>query len=744
MKFFENIRDFYRHGVFTDLSIYASDNAGEKTSVPVCRCHLLVLTSAIPSLKNILTGSLVQGFDSHLVIHDGDPHEIVRIVDSIYDALVDGASHSSVFNSYQTLRAFNVAAQATTSQATHDLLGVPDLPEALLDDHINFPNLEHDLDEARRQVNCQTFHTEKQIIGELRSAGQLWPKVDDTTAFEDLEDLVEASLSSNPDKRVTGRLDHPYLQNYLRVLYPYLPYPGDAALRSDVLYVPNHHFVSLMAVGKRQSQNVASVITSRLHGKDQLRPDKMCANMIDVMLKLFGPPLSALFESQGLNLESHLDKDALVKEQMDLLPNVSLEQARLEQKIYNEIVSQPRTLGWKPIPVQQGSDDDQHQMTFAFIESYQLEDVYDMILVSGETVNNITIQSYFDKNEIGHLDFNDKTTIILDVMAAFCGFSSPSELMHIPLFKAMVETHFVKLCRGIAIDTLYPQMKGKEIKMTRTTSSGFKTEEEEEEDDDDDDDEDVKQEDFMNESPPLTQLVKKKSSKLGGLMPERKRGPKTKTESPILKCHHEGCGKLFKKKAGWRKHVNYFHLKEGSGVPCEECGIIYQNFFYLRIHKRQAHEEVNCKDCTKTFIGDNELGRHKRKVHLKGNEHICEVCGQGFKMRFYMKRHKRQHHPEAVNSPYYCKECNRYFGTNRKLRDHMVGAHFKTRPYKCRAGDHICDKAFYNVNLRRKHERQVHHLHIYTPSGTKSNKIVEILNDDHDGQVAVSVELETK
>ena len=85
-----------------------------------------------------------------------------------------------------------------------------------------------------------------------------------------------------------------------------------------------------------------------------------------------------------------------------------------------------------------------------------------------------------------------------------------------------------------------------------------------------------------------------------------------------LKCHYEGCGKIFQKKAGWRKHVNYFHLKEGSGVPCEECGIMYQNFFYLKIHKRQAHEEVICKDCDQTFIGDNELGRHKRRVHLKG------------------------------------------------------------------------------------------------------------------------------
>ena len=54
-------------------------------------------------------------------------------------------------------------------------------------------------------------------------------------------------------------------------------------------------------------------------------------------------------------------------------------------------------------------------------------------------------------------------------------------------------------------------------------------------------------------------------------------------------CDFIGCGKVFKKKAGWRKHINYFHLTEGSGgVPCDDCGIVYQNFFYLRIHKRHS------------------------------------------------------------------------------------------------------------------------------------------------------------
>ena len=110
-------------------------------------------------------------------------------------------------------------------------------------------------------------------------------------------------------------------------------------------------------------------------------------------------------------------------------------------------------------------------------------------------------------------------------------------------------------------------------------------------------------------------------------------------------------------------------------------------------------------------------------------------CGQNLISTTDFAHIQRQHHPEMVNSPYHCKECDRYFGTNRKLNDHMTGAHFKTRPYKCRAGDQICDKAFYNVNLRRKHERQVHHLHIFTPSGTKSNKIVDILSSTAQHQI---------
>ena len=53
---------------------------------------------------------------------------------------------------------------------------------------------------------------------------------------------------------------------------------------------------------------------------------------------------------------------------------------------------------------------------------------------------------------------------------------------------------------------------------------------------------------------------------------------------------------------------------------------MYQNFFFLKRHKRLQHDETPCKDCGSKFHGSNELSRHIRKEHLTGNEHICELC----------------------------------------------------------------------------------------------------------------------
>lgn len=194
----------------------------------------------------------------------------------------------------------------------------------------------------------------------------------------------------------------------------------------------------------------------------------------------------------------------------------------------------------------------------------------------------------------------------------------------------------------------------------------------------------------------------------------------------IFRCNHEGCDKVYSNLNSWRTHIKVYHLVEGSGgVTCDVCGSMWQNFFFLNRHKSLAHNEVNCKDCPQVFMGKNALFNHKLKVHLTGNEHICELCGMGFKMKIYLKRHTRQQHPGVIPSPFFCIECEKPFGTGRKLQDHTTAFHTKTRPYKCRAGDQICDKSFSTINLRKRHEKQVHKLFIQVPKGSRSAFVMD-------------------
>ena len=96
---------------------------------------------------------------------------------------------------------------------------------------------------------------------------------------------------------------------------------------------------------------------------------------------------------------------------------------------------------------------------------------------------------------------------------------------------------------------------------------------------------------------------------------------------------------------------------------------MYQNFFFLKRHKRLAHDEISCKHCELKFSGSNAMTRHFRTEHLTGNEHICELCGMGFKVKTYLKRHCRQQHPERVKSPFVCIHCDKPFGTGKPLKN---------------------------------------------------------------------------
>ena len=300
-------------------------------------------------------------------------------------------------------------------------------------------------------------------------------------------------------------------------------------------------------------------------------------SLLEIMSRLFQVPLKSILES---DYQSFYNQNG-VQEELNLLPYKNVENVKLETKIYFENVTNTKDCLWMTLP-----SNVENELVFQIVDFEDIEDqMFDLVQVS----NDNKMSSVFKKEEIMALNDQEKCDFILRELTKILNLSSRQELYFEPVLKALFETHYIKLYRQEALRIFHPESQ---VSSKKTKAK----------------------------------IISKNITKVAII---------------DLKCPHEGCEKTFKKKAGYRKHVNYFHLKEGSGVPCDQCGIIYQNFFYLRIHKRQAHEHVTCKECDEIFIGENELGRHRRKVHLTGNEHICEVCGQGFKMRFYMKRHKR-------------------------------------------------------------------------------------------------------
>ena len=62
-----------------------------------------------------------------------------------------------------------------------------------------------------------------------------------------------------------------------------------------------------------------------------------------------------------------------------------------------------------------------------------------------------------NRDQINKMDLKSKVNLILDTVRSFFDFESLYQLFEISLFKALVETHFTKVCRGKAIDMLNPR-----------------------------------------------------------------------------------------------------------------------------------------------------------------------------------------------------------------------------------------------------------------------------------------------
>ena len=87
-------------------------------------------------------------------------------------------------------------------------------------------------------------------------------------------------------------------------------------------------------------------------------------------------------------------------------------------------------------------------------------------------------------------------------------------------------------------------------------------------------------------------------------------------ERPFL-CDREGCGKAFKRKRHFLRHVAVVHDKISSGLICHQCG--------------------------KGFSCKTDLEGHVRQVHTLERPFLCTVCGKGFAKKCILGTHMKSH-----------------------------------------------------------------------------------------------------
>ncbi|TKS86984.1 Zinc finger and BTB domain-containing protein 24 [Collichthys lucidus] len=185
---------------------------------------------------------------------------------------------------------------------------------------------------------------------------------------------------------------------------------------------------------------------------------------------------------------------------------------------------------------------------------------------------------------------------------------------------------------------------------------------------------------------------------------------------------------------------------------CEDCGKVFKNHLFLKIHQRThtGEKPFRCPVCTKGFTQKHTLLTHQRmhtgekpfvcnvcskalstkhslqehmNIHREGKQFSCEKCGKNFTQKRQLKSHYRVHTgkslPECAHchhkfldtaqlkkhlrthtgeKPFTCEICGKCFTAKSTLQTH-IRIHKGEKPYDCS----ICNKSFSDPSARRRH-----------------------------------------
>ncbi|XP_036226907.2 gastrula zinc finger protein xFG20-1 isoform X2 [Bactrocera oleae] len=171
------------------------------------------------------------------------------------------------------------------------------------------------------------------------------------------------------------------------------------------------------------------------------------------------------------------------------------------------------------------------------------------------------------------------------------------------------------------------------------------------------------------------------------------------TTDGVPKLHCPVCNKALVSLSGYVKHVKK-HEPPG-GFLCRYCDERFCSEEELKRHRDKVHTTIVCRLCTEvTFTSENDYREHIRVIHNGIDREMlkCDKCGAEYKTIYPYKRHIETECGKI--KPHKCEQCSMTFVTKYNLKQHMV-LHTGERKYCCS----YCGKNFLQKGRLVEHER---------------------------------------
>ena len=120
----------------------------------------------------------------------------------------------------------------------------------------------------------------------------------------------------------------------------------------------------------------------------------------------------------------------------------------------------------------------------------------------------------------------------------------------------------------------------------------------------------------------------------------------------LFRCNIENCKAKLTSEKFLQRHIQTVHKKteddknfnqkvgeqnRKSHHICHTCGRKFLHHRSITEHLRNAHAKFDCETCGLTVFGHLSLLKHQRENHIAPA--ICDVCGQNFKHKKYLRDH---------------------------------------------------------------------------------------------------------